>query len=225
MKKTRPAPAPEEKRDTRIHWVMVEHMCRSCGGRVLGSVAHAGMTPGGNPIARCADCGKSSTSMAGWQDICWCGHEMKFNNHLQRNYMCLPFSILAEKPWLKQGFLSMGCDPDRGGDVGIITRSEYDRLGEVAKAMEGGRKISFQFIDDAAAQSFLDWWTQGFRESGEQSYLTRERAQHKENSLKIKFDYSRAFPAWGYKPEVHGPHRTIQVQHLPPEDGAKKDAP
>lgn len=218
MKNTRSAKPPEEKPDTRIHWVLVDHMCRSCGGRVLLSVANKGMTPGGNAIYRCSDCRKQSTSMAGHADICWCGQEMKHNNHLRRHYMCLPFSVLEEKPWLKHGFMSFGCDPERGGEVGVMTRSEYDRLNALAESMKAGRKVTFEFIDDAAARRFLDWWSGGFQHSGESSYLKAEQSRPVEGVRDtIRMDYSRAFPRWGYKPDVHGPDYTIQVQSTHPE--------
>ena len=38
-------------------WAIEDHLCRSCGGRILRCVKGNGMTPGGNPLYKCADCG------------------------------------------------------------------------------------------------------------------------------------------------------------------------
>lgn len=31
------------------HWVLADHLCSACGGRILKCVKGMGMTPGGNP--------------------------------------------------------------------------------------------------------------------------------------------------------------------------------
>ena len=33
----------------KLTWALEDHLCRSCGGRILRSVSGAGMTPGGDP--------------------------------------------------------------------------------------------------------------------------------------------------------------------------------
>lgn len=198
----------EPKPDTRVHWALADHLCRSCGGRILVSVKNAGMTPGGNPIWKCADCGKAGADMSP-EGLCWCGLEMKGNRTTA--YICLPFSILDERPWLKQGFAACGCDPERG-EVGIMLESSFRSLNETAATMKSGRKVTFEFRDDAAAKRFLDWWSSGFGQSGESSYLKRERERTTPPAPGPRLDYSRAFSAWGYKPDVHGPDYTIQVQ-------------
>lgn len=98
-------------------WVLEDHLCRDCGGRVLRCVAGGGMTPGGNPIFRCADCGKSAAAM-GPGAICWCGFQHRRQN--LHGYRCVPYSILKERPELERAFRACGCDPERGGDVGIV---------------------------------------------------------------------------------------------------------
>jgi len=108
---------------TVMTWVITDHMCRHCsGGRILRCVSGGGATGGGNPIYKCADCGKTMSGM-GPDDLCWCGQYYKNNNHLQE-YICVPFSVLKEKPFLKNTFLSFGCDPSRG-EVGIMTKKAY----------------------------------------------------------------------------------------------------
>ena len=114
-----------------IHWIIEDHLCADCGGRILKSVANAGMTPGGNPIWKCADCKKQTTNMFA-SSICWCGFAMRDNYHLKGSYICLPFSILEEKPHLKEAFSEAGCDPDRR-EVGIMLRSSFDRLEKINK--------------------------------------------------------------------------------------------
>lgn len=98
-------------------WEIEDHLCRDCGGRILRCVTGNGMTPGGNPIYKCADCGKATASM-GASALCWCGFSMRGNLHIKA-YSCLPFSILEQRPELKQAFLACGCDPKRG-EVGIV---------------------------------------------------------------------------------------------------------
>ena len=97
-------------------WALEDHLCRTCGGRVLRCVSGNGMTPGGNPIYRCADCGSASASM-GAGAICWCGFAHRSQNATA--YRCVPFSILAERPDLRNAFAACGCDPGRG-EVGIM---------------------------------------------------------------------------------------------------------
>jgi len=50
--------------------------------------------------------------------LCWCGFFHKHNHHLKA-YQCLPFSILKDKPELRNNFKACGCDPERG-EVGIV---------------------------------------------------------------------------------------------------------
>lgn len=98
-------------------WVLEDHLCRDCGGRMLRCVKGNGMTPGGNPIYKCADCGKEKASMS-TKDLCWCGFSMRQNMGTTA-YQCLPFSILETRPELRNAFLSCGCNPERG-EVGIV---------------------------------------------------------------------------------------------------------
>lgn len=98
-------------------WALEDHLCKSCGGRILRCVSGGGPTGGGNPIYRCADCGIGGASM-GPQAICWCG--MAFRRNEKGAYRCLPFSILEGHPEYLSAFLACGCDPARGGDVGVV---------------------------------------------------------------------------------------------------------
>ena len=106
-------------------WALADHLCRGCGGRILQCVTGNGITGGGNPVWKCADCGKEAADI-GPHCLCWCGLKHKHNNHTA--YICLPFSILESKPELKEAFLMCGCDPTRG-EVGVI----------VERALHGSR--------------------------------------------------------------------------------------
>jgi len=101
-----------------ISWYLEDHLCRACGGRMLRSAAGAGPSPGGNPLFKCADCGKANTGMDS-TSLCWCGFSHKLN-HNSTAYVCKPFSILKERPELLAAFQACGCDPARGGEVGIM---------------------------------------------------------------------------------------------------------
>ena len=101
-------------------WVLEDHVCQDCGGRILRCVAGGGATGGGNPIYKCADCGKTASSSSP-DALCWCGFHHK-GQHLS-TYRCLPFSILKEHPELEQSFAKCGCLPGRT-EVGVILESE-----------------------------------------------------------------------------------------------------
>lgn len=91
------------------------------------------MTPGGNPIYKCADCGKASADM-GPQCICWCGFSHRHQN--LSAYRCLPFSAIKEHPKLLNAFRACGCEPDRG-EVGIVLERDYDAALRASEKAEG----------------------------------------------------------------------------------------
>lgn len=103
------------------HWIIEDHLCRDCGGRILKCAKNTGMSPGGNPLYKCANCGKSTWGISA-NCLCWCG--MAHRNQSMNAYICLPFSIIEEKPEVKEMFLRCGCDPARG-EVGIVLMREF----------------------------------------------------------------------------------------------------
>ena len=103
-------------------WELLDHLCMACGGRILKCVTGNGMTPGGNPIYRCANCSASTWAM-GPEKLCWCGQTHRSQNI--KGYICVPFSILEKRPELLKHFLACGCDPKRSGDVGIMLRRDF----------------------------------------------------------------------------------------------------
>ena len=98
-------------------WAIENHLCRGCGRRILRCVTGNGITAGGNPIFKCADCGKATAAMSA-DALCWCGFSHRGNSHATA-YRCLPFSILEKQPELLSAFRACGCDPTRG-EVGIV---------------------------------------------------------------------------------------------------------
>jgi hypothetical protein len=112
-------------------WVLEDHICRNCsGGRILRCVSGGGATGGGNPIFKCADCGATTSDMSP-SCLCWCGQYFKNQHHINA-YMCLPFSILKEKPYLRNAFMACGCDPSKG-EVGIVSKDSYRKAEEDAQ--------------------------------------------------------------------------------------------
>lgn len=109
-------------------WAIEDHLCRKCGGRILRCVTGNRVTGGGNPVFRCADCGAAQAAM-GPQCLCWCG----FSHRRQElnPYMCVPYSVLDEMPQLIRAFRDCGCDPEAGGDVGIMLVSDYLRVKDI----------------------------------------------------------------------------------------------
>lgn len=103
-------------------WALADHLCKGCGGRILRCVSGGGPTGGGNPIWKCADCGASVSGM-GPEVLCWCGYSHKHNHSTA--YICQPFSVLETKPKLLKAFQACGCDPKRGGEVGIMLERDY----------------------------------------------------------------------------------------------------
>ena len=99
-------------------WALTDHLCKVCGGRVLRCVSVCGPTGGGNTIWKCADCGRSAAAI-GPEVLCWCGFSHK-HNHNATAYVCQPFTILETNPGLLKAFRACGCDPSRGGEVGIM---------------------------------------------------------------------------------------------------------
>ena len=97
-------------------WALEDHLCAGCGGRILRCVTGGGITGGGNPIWKCANCGKEAADL-GPQCLCWCGFNHRGNNN--NGYMCQPFSAIEHYPAMREAFLACGCDPSRG-EVGIV---------------------------------------------------------------------------------------------------------
>lgn len=113
---------PRKTRKIERTWAIEDHLCRGCSGRILRCVRGNGVTAGGNPVFKCADCGEAKASMTP-HDLCWCGLRHKHNQRAA--YMCLPFSDIEEHPWLHELFLQCGCDPSRSGEVGIVLVDSY----------------------------------------------------------------------------------------------------
>lgn len=99
-------------------WSIQDHICMTCGGRILRCEKGTGMSPGGNPLFMCSDCGKASWGFSPEDaGLCWCGYKHK--NQSLSAYRCLAFSVLEKDPGLKPLFEACGCLPGRQ-EIGIV---------------------------------------------------------------------------------------------------------
>jgi hypothetical protein len=108
-------------------WYIEDHVCRFCaGGRILKCASNQGMSPGGNPLYKCSDCGKTVFGMD-CSNLCWCGQA--FKNQFDNAYTCLSFKAIETHPYpdqLRNAFLSCGCDPSgKRTEVGILLKESY----------------------------------------------------------------------------------------------------
>jgi len=85
-------------------WRLTDHLCKACGGRILQCATNCGITGGGNPVFRCADCGASASGM-GPDVLCWCGFSHRGQHHMTA-YLCKPFSILSATTRISDDTLS-----------------------------------------------------------------------------------------------------------------------
>jgi hypothetical protein len=106
-----------------ITWKLTDPLCKGCGGRILQSVSGVGMSPGGDPLWKCADCGKATTGR-GPETLCWCGFAHRHNFSVTP-YVCKSYKILDTYPHLIDAFLACGCDPKRGGEVGVMLEERW----------------------------------------------------------------------------------------------------
>lgn len=109
-------------------WILTDHICRKCSGRILKCVTGNGVTPGGNPIYQCSDCGTAMASM-GTQNLCWCGFTLK--GQKLSAYICVSFEILSQYPDKRQellnAFRACGCDEGKQS-VGIMLRKDFNSI-------------------------------------------------------------------------------------------------
>ena len=70
------------------------------------------------------------------------------------------------------------------------------------------KKVIIEFPNDESAQRFLGWLSDG---GGEYNFFESEE-YHCEDGKPIKrFDYKKAFPAWGYDPKKDGPDLLVEA--------------
>lgn len=72
-------------------------------------------------------------------------------------------------------------------------------------------KVIFEFPNEDSAECFLAWFSDG---GGEYSFLEGESAENIEENGGdrkpiVRFDFARAFEAWGYDPAKHGPDKVV----------------
>lgn len=111
-----------------VTWALDDHMCRDCQGRVLQSVAGAGMTGGGNPIYSCATCGRGGASMGPTQ--CWCAHEWRTHPG-GGHFVCVPLHAVEQHPELEAALRMNGIAIDPLVD-GKPSARDANRMGVVS---------------------------------------------------------------------------------------------
>lgn len=79
--------------DDKRKWIVTNHICMECNGRILQCVEGNGMTPGGNPTFKCSCCGKIAYNDR-W--LCWCN--FSYRNSSDNPYICVPSLVAAEYP-------------------------------------------------------------------------------------------------------------------------------
>lgn len=79
-------------------------------------------------------------------------------------------------------------------------------------------RLIFEFSDALARESFLTWLSDG---SAEQEFMQLEQDQYAAEDGRdpvIRFNYDKAFPAWGYDPAKDGPDKVVVVESGKPEE-------
>ena len=71
-------------------------------------------------------------------------------------------------------------------------------------------KLIFEFPNEESKESFLAW----FSCCAESKYLENESevAFNEDRKPITKFDYSKAFPAWGYNPILDGLEKVVEAR-------------
>lgn len=78
-------------------------------------------------------------------------------------------------------------------------------------------RLIIEFPDALARESFLTWFSDG---TGEQDFMMMERDQYAEEDGRdpiVRFNYDKAFPAWGYNPAKDGPDKIVVAESGKPE--------
>lgn len=80
------------------------------------------------------------------------------------------------------------------------------------------KRVIFEFANEDAAEDFLAWFSDG---GGESSFMDGDpyAAEESERPCIIRFDYKRAFSAWGYDPAKHGPDLVVEAQEEQKKNG------
>ncbi len=99
---------------------LTDHACRICSGRILMQETLTGVTPGGNPVFRCADCGKESCGMTP-EGICWCGFTQR-RQAQSGDWLCMRTDKAVDQPWVRDAFAHCGVDVNSDVEIAVINR-------------------------------------------------------------------------------------------------------
>jgi len=71
-------------------------------------------------------------------------------------------------------------------------------------------KLIIEFPTEHARECFLTYLSDG---GGEYNFMTYDEYLPEDEKHNIRhFDYSKAFDAWGYKEEIHGPDKLVKAE-------------
>ena len=107
-----------------LHWVVEDHVCRKCGGRILRCVSNV-ITGGGNPLWRCADCGEQTSGMTP-ACLCWCGYKQRCQTI--SGYTCVHRREGEMNENMRIAMSKCGFDIRKGGEVGIALEVDVERI-------------------------------------------------------------------------------------------------
>lgn len=108
-------------------WTLTDHCCMTCGGRILkldrvedeNGEQVSVFTGGGNPMYRCADCGRQRSDIRPGGGICWCA--FKFRGQTDTGYRCVNIKQAVEQG-LSNALRACGINPDTDRiEVGIVS--------------------------------------------------------------------------------------------------------
>ncbi len=93
-------------------WIIEDHLCRSCGGRILRAATECGEPWTGDPLYRCSHCGASVTGLDP-HELCWCAYSHRHGGGGAK-FSCLPEAVLETRPDLAGRFHSTE------GEIGVL---------------------------------------------------------------------------------------------------------
>lgn len=113
-------------KNEKLRWVLTDHACRNCGGRVMQSASNV-VTGGGNPLYQCADCEQGGAG-TGPSVICWCGYNQR-GNWGDYPYTCVHMDEAKKSRALYYALTANGFNPDsqktRVGCVSVDSVRRY----------------------------------------------------------------------------------------------------
>lgn len=118
----------EPKMNSKNRYLLVDHICKSCGGRVAMQVSPSVVTGGGNPMFACTGC-EQEASGSDPRAICWCGDAYNYGES-KRVYTC--YRIPDKQTATPEEIRALGETgfpvSKRLRQIGIVTWEAYNRI-------------------------------------------------------------------------------------------------